>query len=249
MKNIVVAIVTSMFLFLISAGASLYLNQTAAEPSADEQVDGAERMESALPPEEEPKVKTMAPQLPVGARADQSLTIEAVLQLSESARLRQTKLDNFEAELKKEAQRIKLLFEDLDREKAELTTFNEGIESKVRALDEMNGQLTEVLAKIGKEKAELQELKKTVGVEEDHSEEILTRVNQIKGWFSALEPQQAAEILIEKANSGNLEFAAQLLHSLPDRQKAKILPAINDPVLVNQLIDALRIKPKKKKAN
>ncbi len=246
MKNIIIAIITSMFLFLVSAGASFYLNRLPDQTPNDVQLNNENELNSATQPDEEPMAKPMAAQLPVGGRADQALTIEAVLQLSESARLRQEKLDTFESELKKESRRIKLLFEDLKREKAELATFNNGVEGKIRALDEMANQLAEVLSKIGTEKAELEELKKNAGVEHDKSDEMQNRVKQIKGWFSGLEPKQAADILIEKANGGDLEFAAALLHSLPDRQKAKILPAINDSVLVNQLIDSLRIQPEKK---
>ncbi len=139
------------------------------------------------------------------------------------------------------------MFEDLSREKKELATFSQGVESKVAALEEMTVRLAEQLTRLEAKQAELKTLEAKVGVESDKSTEIDSRVSQIKGWFSSLEAQQAADILIQKANSGDLEFAAALLHSLPDRQKAKILPAIDDPVLVTQLIDSLKLKPNKEK--
>jgi chromosome segregation ATPase len=244
MKNIIIAILTSLLLFMASAGASIYLNQPAPE-STDQDL--------ATPPAEEdrlllePPVKEMANQMPVALRPDQALTIEAVQQMSESAEKRQKKLDEFEMQLKKEEQRVQLLFEDLKREKKELTSYSDGLQKKVEALDAMTVQLQQLLSKIESQKLELEKLETKTGVQTDKSNELQTKVDQVKGWFGGLEAQQAANILINKANQGDLEFAAMLLHSLQDRQKAKILGAVDDPALVNQLIDSLEIKRKKEK--
>ena len=241
MKSIIAAIITCLLLFGVSAGASVYLSQ--AEPETED----ASTEEPLDEDSDEIDVKEMATQMPIAARPNQALTIEAVLQMSESAKRRQQRLDELETQLKKDDQRIKMLFRDLDREKQELTTISNGVESKVAALDEMNQRLEVVLEKIEQENLKLTKLEKKTGASSKMSNEIQSRVSQVKGWFSGLEAKQAADILIEKANAGDMEFAAALLHSLPDRQKAKILPAINDPTLVTQLIDSLQLKPAKEK--
>lgn len=245
MRNILIAIVTSLLLFGLSAGTSFYINR----PLEIEGADKEPAVEIANPDEpfSEPPIEKMEPQLPVALRPDQALTIDAVKQMAEAAAKRQQQLDEYEKQLKKEEQRVQLLFEDLKREKKELTAFSEGIEGKIRALDEMTLKLQEVASKVENDKKELKSLEKKHGVDSVKRDELQSKVDTVKGWFSSLEAQQAADILVDKANQGDLEFAASLLHSMQDRQKAKILHAINDPTLVNQLIDSLAIKKKDKK--
>ena len=76
------------------------------------------------------------------------------------------------------------------------------------------------------------------------SEELDSKVNDVKSWFANLEPDQAADYLKEFANNGKLEFAASLLQKMPDRQKSKILGVMSDPILVDQLIESLDVRPK-----
>ena len=247
MKNIAIAIFTSLLLFGLSAGTSYYINQPLEiEPVGE---DAEPEVEVADPdqPFSEPPIKTKEPQLPVALRPDHALTIDAVRQMAEAAEKRQQQLDEYAKQLKKEEQRVQLLFDDLKREKKELTAYSEGIEGKIRALDEMTIKLQEVAKTVEADKKELQSLEKKHGVNSAKSDEMQAKVETVKGWFSSLEPQQAADILIDKANQGDMEFAASLLHSMQDRQKAKILQAINDATLVNQLIDSLAIKKKDKK--
>ena len=244
MKNIMIAIVTSLLLFGLSAGTSFYINRPLEIDTADENESTAVDVADGDVNFDEPPIKKMEPQLPVAIRPDQSLTIDAVRQMTEAAEKRQMQLEEYEQQLKKEDQRVQILFEDLKREKKELTAYSESLEGKIRSLDEMTVQLQELATKVSKEKAELEALQKKNGIASNESEKMLAKVDTVKGWFSGLEAQQAADILIEKANQGELEFAAALLHSMQDRQKAKILQAINDPTLVNQLIDSLKVKKK-----
>lgn len=244
MKNIIIAILTSIVLFAASAGTSMYLNQPV------EEVDPVEEMKKLdLPPDEpfpELPVKKMVPQMPVASRPDQALTIEAVRQMTESAEKRHKQLDDRELQLQKEEDRVQILFNDLKRQSNELTSFSEGVEAKVEAMDRMNVELQQVLAKIETQKKELEKLEQKTGIETDESAKLSEKVKTVKSWFETLEAQQAADILVEKSNQGDMKFAAELLHSLQGRQKAKILSAINDPALAAELLDAIEIKPKKK---
>ena len=244
MKNIIIAILTCIVLFGASAGTSMYLNQPT------EEVDPEEEMKKLDVPTDdpfpEPPIKEMVAQMPVAVRPDQALTIEAVRQMSESAEKRHKQLDEREKQLKKEEDRVQVLFNDLKREKMELTTFSEGVEAKVDALDRMNVELQKVLADIDNKKKELEKLEKQTGVETNKAAQLSEKVKTLKSWFESLEAQQAADILVEKASQGDLEFAAELLHSLQGRQKAKILQAIDDPALVTQFLDSINTKKRKK---
>ena len=246
MKNIMIAIVTSLLLFGLSAGTSFYINRPLEIETPEEEGPDVELADAEMD-FSEPPVKKMEPQLPVGIRPNQNMTIDAVRQMTEEAEKRQQQLEDYARQLQKEDQRVQLLFEDLKREKKELTAYSESLEGKIRTLDEMTVKLQELATRIETDKNELATMQKKSGMGTGVAEKIQAKVDAVKGWFSGLEPVQASAILLDKANQGDLEFAAALLHSIEDRQKAKILQEINDPTLVNQLIDALKVKKKERK--
>ncbi len=243
MKNIVIAIFTSLLLFAASAGTSIYLNQ----PVEDLEAAEAEAMKKIDVPSDdpfpEPPIKEKAAQMPVAGRPDQGITIEAVRSMADANTQRQQQLDDREKQLQKEESRVQILFDDLKREKMELTTFSESVQAKVDALDRMTVELQKLMTNIDTQKKKLQEIQKQTGIETDKSAQLAEKVNTIKSWFEGMQPEQAASILIEQANQGDIELAAELLNSIQSRQKAKILAEIDDPALVNQILAALRIQP------
>ncbi|QEG23367.1 hypothetical protein [Mariniblastus fucicola] len=247
MKSVVAAVITCMILFGVSFAASkYYMDMEASEP--DEAVVAKEEtvdQSSTLPPHESEIGKV--DQMPVAHRPENSMSLEAVLQMSDSVKQMEENLRLREMRLAKEEQRVKLLFVDIETEQDQLQAFSEGIDAKVAALSEMTAELRQLLATLDTKKAELATMEKDVGVDEESKlEELDNKINFVKSWFENLESQQAADYLKEFANNGKLDFAAGLLHKMPTRQKSKILAELADPVLVEQLVTALRVPPKAK---
>ena len=177
--------------------------------------------------------------MPVAFRPSGSVSVEAVLQMSDSIKKMEQQMVAREQRLAKDEQRVQLLFDDLATEQDELRAFSEGIDAKLETVKRLTASLRETLDQLDNRKAELQKLEKATGTDDQSQmEEMETRVNAVKAWFAGLEAEQAADYLKEFANTGKLQFAAGLLHKMPDRQKSKILGAMSDPVLVDQLIDA-----------
>ncbi|QDT11174.1 hypothetical protein [Planctomycetes bacterium K23_9] len=239
MKTIIAAVVTCMVLFGVSAATThLFLS----EPPADEETEVAENAEGEEIADESP-VRAM----PVAFRPESAVSVEAVLQMSDSIKKMEQQMATRQQRLAKDEQRVQLLFDDLATEQDELRAFSEGIDAKVDMVKRLNSSLRETLDQLDARKAELQKLEKDTGSDEQSQQEDMdSRVNDVKSWFAGLEAEQAADYLKEFANNGKLAFAASLLQKMPDRQKAKILEAMSDPILVDQLIDALTIRPKKK---
>ena len=246
MKSIVAAVITCVILFGASFAASKYYMES--EVASDTEESATPKPESAdqtstLPPNESSinKVNLM----PVAHRPDRSVSLEAVLQMSDSIKKMEEKLRIREQNLAKEEQQVKLLFVDLETEQDQLQAFSEGVDAKVEALSRMTAELRELLSSLDAKKAELATMEKAAGVDEESKQSDLeNKVNDVKSWFSNLEAQQASDYLKEFANNGKLDFAASLLHKMPDRQKSKILAELSDPALVDQLISALRVRPK-----
>ena len=249
MKPIIAAVITCAVLFGVSFGASNYFADKAAETETEEggePIADSVDQESTLPPDQKEVPKKVAA-MPVAHRPEKSISLEAVLQMSDSIKKMEEKLLLREKKLAKEEQRVQLLFNDVATEQDELQAFSEGVDAKVAAMERMAEALRETLATLDARKAELVALEKKTGVDDESQKEKMDdKINGVKGWFANLEAEQAADYLKEFANTGKLEFAASLLHKMQDRQKSKILAALNDPVLVSQLIESLEIKPKEK---
>ena len=106
----------------------------------------------------------------------------------------------------------------------------------------MADRLKAMMDELDRKKQDLATLEKATGTDpESVSQELESRVNDVKSWFENLEANQAADYLREFANNGKMDFAALLLQKMPDRQKSKILAAMSDPQLVSQLIEAVKV--------
>ena len=245
MKSIIAAVITCMILFGVSFAASRYFTEAAKKDSETpvENVEPTVDQSSTLPPD--PKAVDQIAPMQVAFSPEKSVSLEAVLQMSDSIRKMEEKLILRETTVAKEEQRVQLLFSDLETEQDQLQAFSESIDAKIAALDRMTENLDSKLTTLETRKTEIASMEKDKGVDEGSQREAIdTKVNDVKGWFANLDPEQSSTYLKEFANNGKLEFAASLLQKLPDRQKSKILGAMSDPTLVNQLIDALQVRPK-----
>ncbi len=252
MKAILSAGIVGVVLFAISASVSWYLqNQKAAQLVAEN--ENQEEPEDQPDPEElagiPPIGKGIAKekQLPVAMRPDVPLSVEAVLQLSDSIRKKEQDLIAREKAIEKSEQNIKLLFEDLKIERAEVTAMLEGIEAKlhlaqdsVSTLRHENQSLASKTQELTKLKQQQDQQKKKSGVEE--LDEIDKRVKIAKNWFETIDDEQAASWIRQLADNGDLQFAVRLLKSVKERKAARVFEALNDPEFAHQILQALEQK-------
>lgn len=238
MKTIIAAMLTCVVIFGLSAGATQFLMQ-----QPDVEVDPLDETALADGDTAEPSETSTEPQgdsVPVAFRPDNNISVEAVLQMSDSIKRMEQELAAREKRVKQDEMRVKLIFDDLATEQDELRAFSEGIDAKLELLERMNAELKTSLAAIETEKAELQKLSKKAESKNATAESTASsQADEVKGWFEDLPPEQAAQYLREFSDNGKLAFAASLLQKMPDRQKSKILGAMADPILVDQLIEAL----------
>lgn len=246
MKTIIAAVITCMLLFGASYAASVYFAQAAATPEEESIAESADETESGdrLLPEGMEAEKTDLP-MQVSNQANQPVALETVLQMSESIRAKEERIRLSEKALKDNEDRVEMLFEDLKREKSQLKTMADSIEIKIDQMNRMQDRLNATMNEIEARRAEVARMEKENGADDASlQKDFDDRVDTIKGWFSGLPAEQASEVFKDFANNGKLELAAALLQKMPDRQKAKVLGAMNDSVLIEQLVDAIKVKPK-----
>ncbi|MCC9601998.1 hypothetical protein LOC67_15660 [Stieleria sp. JC731] len=235
MKAIIAAMLTCVIIFGLSAGATHMLMQSPpAEPPEElGETDGQ-------PEEGDSAQAANVEQMPVSFRPDANISVEAVMQMSDSIKRMEQELAEREKKVKRDEMRIKLMFDDLSTEQDELKAYSDGIETKIAVLEQLKNEVAGSLASLDERKAELDKAKAKMDTAEEAGETPLDeRVENVKSWFANLAPEQASDYLREFANNGKIDLAATLLQKMPDRQKSKILAAMNDPVLVDQLIEAL----------
>ena len=133
MKAIIAAIVTCLALFAISFGASNFLLEK--EP---DDVEVAEDTESTQEPVEEDDKKEFTGEsrkeivaMPVALRPENAVSVEAIIQMSDSIKKMEQQLIEREKRVAQKEQRVNLLFEDLLTEQDELRAFSDGIDAKV----------------------------------------------------------------------------------------------------------------------
>ena len=241
MKAIISAMITCAVIFGLSAGATQYLIKQPETVS-----EAIEVKSDAITNDSQPSVTEPAEPMPVSFRPDNNVSIEAVLQMSDSIKRMEQDLALREQNVKRDEMRVKLLFDDLATEQDELRSYSEGIDSKIDLLGRMKAELEVTLALLDERKAEIDMFDKNSSSKTAAGGlDVDDRANHVKGWFEGLAPEQAAEYLREFSNNGKMSFAASLLQKMSDRQKSKILGAMNDPVLVDQLIESLSAAPKK----
>lgn len=245
MKSLLAAILVGSLLFVASAGASWFMIYMPMQAEAEELAlaeaeaeSGRDADEAAVPPAVTKADKVEA--MPVSMRPETPVTVEAVTELAHSIMEKERALIDSQQRLVKEEKRIGLLFEDLKRERDELTAFGQLIESKIGKAAEATEKLKIEHQKLIDQTNTLSSLEKKTGKTpaDAESSELDSRVDVVKSWFKNLDPEQAANYLKEFANRGDLQFSARLLDSLDDRQIAKILAAFDDPPLVAQIVDA-----------
>jgi hypothetical protein len=245
MKNLLAAVLVGILLFVGSAGASWFLiympmqAEAEAQAAAEAEALAEDEANAAAVPPPVPKTKKVEA-MPVAVRPETPVTVEAVTELAHSVMQKERALVESRERLAKEEKRINLLFEDLKRERDELTAFGQLIESKIAKAAEVTDKLKVERQKLVDQTNTLSSLEKKTGKTpaDAESSELDSRVDVVKSWFKNLDPEQAANYLKEFANRGDLQFSARLLDSLGDRQIAKILAAFNDPPLVAQIVDA-----------
>lgn len=232
--KLVVSLLIGFFLFLASAGVS-YMYLVPPEPDTEEEVIPDEELDHTPPIEIADSKKE--DEMPVAVRPSAPITIEAVMELSQSIFEKEKAVGEAQEQIKRDEKRLKMLFEDLKREQDELVVFAKRVDDQITRAREAVEELKLEKQAVVQEKEALTKLQKETGTSDDVADiQLDRRVKMVKSWFENLEPEEAAEHLKKLAEEGDLELVAKLLDSLEKRKIARVLTAFNDKELVAKLV-------------
>jgi flagellar motility protein MotE (MotC chaperone) len=213
MKNFLILGVLALFLFSVSAGLSLWLNQAKTDATAEKEKvkDGHNEKEKGHGPKE---LGGHDPIVPKSEGAHNLVDVGA-------------SLNQREDKLKYRTAQMDVVLRDLQvqREATDAT---------------LNKVLLE-LKNVGTEAAKLEKLTTdlTKGrLEVEASEK--KNIDKLATVYDSLAPESAAPLLKEMAEKGQLDMAAKILFQMKERNAARVLEAMNDPSLEFQIVSRIR---------
>ena len=235
MKNLLIAAIVGVFLFAGSSAVSWYLmTQQEIANKVDEVPEETVDPETVILPVADEVAKQ--DDMPVPLRPDIPITHTAVLELGKSIRVKQMEMADRKKKLDEEKVGLQAMQSEMKLERKALDSMAERIDAKIARLTELLETIQVEQDKLEKKKLELNgNLASNDQIPTDTGTE--DRVNKVMEIFATMSDQLAATMVKEYANKGDLEFVGKLIKKLEPRKATKILDALKDPNLAQQIID------------
>ncbi len=243
MKNLIITGVVGLVFFGASyAGSTLLLQKKpeeekkTTEAPVDDETDDTQLTNDVVAKSDGTNKRSLpAPFKP------KTLTEDSILKMVESIRLREQSIKQRERELLERESKHQMVLNDIQREKREYEAIVKKVQARIAEADQ-------VLQLVNKRKLEIEEERKKIeSLQKDIASKTTPEavsqqknVKKIADYLTGMPAEEAAKTLKAYANDGNLKFAAGILREIEERIAAKILTALEDPILVTQLLDEIK---------
>jgi flagellar motility protein MotE (MotC chaperone) len=235
MRNLVVIGVIAALFFGLSAGVSLYLQglkSTSPEKPGEAAALPAFPTAATAPAPTASKTPIRPPFVPEA---------EAMAQAAARQRDKEEALKKREQQLAVKQKYLEMIFQDIKSEQTGVDELRKQLSAELEAA-------AKKVADVEKKSKELQQERQETKKKVDDATKTLTeydgletdRIKQVAGMYDTMAPESAAKILQTLAEGGNLETAIKILSHMKERQAAKILAEIRDPVLAAQMLERLK---------
>ncbi|WP_437226267.1 hypothetical protein SH661x_004494 [Planctomicrobium sp. SH661] len=181
-------------------------------------------------------------QMPVPIRP-REMSVEELLRYGMGVKERENQVKLQEEALQKRRVQHQLAQADIEGERKEIDGLRVQVAEQLKQAEMLIEKLKQTRSQFLQDQAnaaeEMQQIKhERVEIDEEH----MDNTKRLSQWIQSMEPEKAAEVLKSMANDGEqqLEIAVQILRNLEEREAAKILSAIDDPKLVQLLIEKFR---------
>jgi hypothetical protein len=242
-----------LMMFGAAAGGTWwFMNQDAAAEEPTDPVAAAELPPAVVEPAQaEAADQPTTDGLPVAVRA-RPMSIEELLRYGIGLKEREEMLKQREGGMERQQMQIKLALTDLRGEQQEIDSLRSQIQQQLEAADQILLRIQKAREDIAQQQAQAQEqMKQFESTQIQMDEQERENIKQLSTWLKSMEPEKAAEVVREMSNDGRLEDCVKILAHLEDRDVAKILSALNDAALVDQLISRFQDlkRPEKRSAS
>jgi flagellar motility protein MotE (MotC chaperone) len=215
MKNFLILGLLAVLLFSISAGLSVWLNQSKhqADKSAEKEQAGKEPDKSnEKGPKGEPKDEL---KVPVKAETPPPSGVESTAK----------KMSEREARIQDRAERVELVVRDIQSQRESNESLVRQVLAELKNTAGEKTKLDSLLADLNKKTIEINSL-------ED------ANIVKLAAMYDALSPEAASQILKEMAEKGRMDTAAKIMVKMKDRNSARVLEVM-EPSLAAQLLERM----------
>lgn len=241
MKPLLMIGLCSILTFGLSFGASMYLQQQRAVQIVDDgppaEIVPDEPMETeftALTTHAEGALSNEA--LPSAIRP-RAASVEELVRLGMSLNDREKQVVAKEEAVQKRELQQQLALVDLSSERQSLDGFRAEVRTNLETAQQLLNEMTAVYRRLTEEREAT-----PTGPPSTNAAATPTDVDRrgntkkLAQWMQGMDATKSAQLLQEMANDGQLDAAVEVLAYFEEREAAKLLSAIDDPKLVNELV-------------
>lgn len=244
MKNLIITGVVGLVFFGASYAASTVLLQKKPEEEVvDENATAEAEVSDDVKPAEFKHDKGGANKgkgMPSPFKPP-TLTEDSMLRMMESIQQREASLKQRKSELLERETRQQMILADINRQKREYEAIAEKVQTRIAEANKLLQLVNQRKAEIEKERNKIEVLQKDIENKTGPAAVSLKKnVKKIADYLAGMPSENAAKTLKAYADGGNLKFAASILSKIEERTAAKILTALEDPILVTQLLDEIK---------
>jgi DNA repair exonuclease SbcCD ATPase subunit len=197
---------------------------------------GGAPLNEALPPGGPGTRQTMP--LPVHGR---TMSPEEIVRYGFMYRNNIEEIKKQKQQVEQEQSRLQLVQKDLEQQKMEAEGILKQVQHNVDRGEQLLAQIQEERQHLAEEreqhKKELEQIQSATQVPESIQRENVIRTARLLG---GMEAEEAAKLIKELANKGNMDYALQILDNVEERNASKILDALDDISLLAQITEAYR---------
>jgi flagellar motility protein MotE (MotC chaperone) len=229
---------TALVLFALSATASWLVVQfktPAVEPGAGEKTAGAGETAKMTADAGGGPLQKSSVRPPYTPMADETV------QLASSLRERLAGVREREAELAARQKQMELIRQDIRGERTAIDELRKQVNEEIKAADETLRAAEQKHVELEQKQQNMADKVKDMQgriIEMDKTESL--NVQKIAEKINLMEPEAAAKLIQQMADTGKMDTAVKMLADMKDRQAAKILSEMSDPGLAAQLVDKLK---------
>lgn len=221
------------------AGGIFVKASTAPVVEAEDDDEGDADLESSLLEPVDP-TDVDQEQMPVAVRAD-SMSVEELLRFSLSVKDRDRLLKLKEEQFRQRQVQQQLVLADITAEQKAIDGLQAKLDSEVKTANELLNELTTLRDNVVRERElSKQNFKEIESQQIEINEQHQANDKKLSTWLQGMSAENAAAVLKEMANDGDMNIAVRLLANFEEREAAKILDSIEDPKLLNEFIAAFR---------
>lgn len=242
--KMVFLILAAAVVFIGASGGAWWLKNHYLQPDAqvaDKDGSPANQTVAGLPvPNKDDQTQSPDDELPVSIRP-KDVSVEEMLRLGMSLNEREKRIAKAEDALQAKVVQQQIAFAEVTAEQAEIDGLRKEVADQLTKGEQFLSQLMQSRQAVIDERAatekSLEEMKAAQGKVDEQQQANTKRLSLL---LQSMDEDKGAEVLVEMANDGHLAEAAELLSLIEERDAAKLLSAIPDKKLVQDLVVAFR---------